>query len=106
MWKEREMKNWHKESRCPESGGEKEARKNENVMGGLREERSGKSGRRMENNSKRQKELENAVREKCGEERKDKRKTNLTPEDRDNKSRTIKCIDQSIFFHDYTRRMH
>ena len=74
MWKEREMKNWHKESRCPESGGEKEARKNENGMGGLREERSGKSGRRMENNSKRQKELENAVREKCGEERKDKEK--------------------------------
>ena len=33
------------ESRCPESGGEKEARKNKIMIGGLCEERYGKSGR-------------------------------------------------------------
>ena len=41
------------ESRGPESEGEKEARKIENVMGGLHYERSGKTGRGMENNNKR-----------------------------------------------------
>ena len=42
-------------------------------MGGLCYERSGKSGRRMENNSKRQKELETGDREK-----KTKKKTMIT----------------------------
>ena len=37
-----------RESRCTESGGETEARKTKNVMGRVYEERSGKSGRRME----------------------------------------------------------
>ena len=41
--------------RCPERGGEKKARKTENVTGGLGYERSGESGRRMENYNKRQK---------------------------------------------------
>ena len=33
-----------KEIRCPESGGKKEARETGNVMGGLHQDRSGKSG--------------------------------------------------------------
>ena len=41
------------ESRCQESGGKKVVRKNENAMVGLHYERSGKSGRRMKNNSER-----------------------------------------------------
>ena len=36
VWREWEMKNWQRILfRCPESGGEKEARKTENAMGGL-----------------------------------------------------------------------
>ena len=42
-----------KEKLCTESGGEQEARKTENAMGGQCKERSGMSGGRMENNCKR-----------------------------------------------------
>ena len=62
MWKEWELKTGN-EMRCPESLGEKGTRKTENVTGGLGSERSGKSGRRMENNSDRLKVLETGDRE-------------------------------------------
>ena len=52
MWKDWEKKNWQKDQR-PRKWREMDARKTENVMGGLCLEGSGKSGRRMENNSKR-----------------------------------------------------
>ena len=51
----------------PREWREKEARKTKNAIGGLHLERSGKSGRRMENNNKRQDlrmVTENVVREK------------------------------------------
>ena len=35
MWKEWEMKNLHKGSRCPESERKKEVRKAENALGGM-----------------------------------------------------------------------
>ena len=38
-----------KESRCPECGGEKEAKKTDIAMGGLHDERHGQSDRGMEN---------------------------------------------------------
>ena len=86
------MKNWQ-EIRQSESGGGKEAKTIENVMGdGIK--RSGKRGRRMrENKSKSWRLLlGNIVRERWGEERKDEEQmtvamANITRDDRGNKRR-------------------
>ena len=65
MWNEYKMKTGR--DQMFRKWREKEVRKTENVMGGLCLERSGKSGRRMENNSKRKSwrlAIENVVIEK------------------------------------------
>ena len=68
------MKNG-KKHRSLESGRKMEARKTETVMGRLREGRLGKSGRKMENDSKRWRELESFDREHSERKvRKEKRK--------------------------------
>jgi len=90
MCKEWEMKNWHREQ-TPRRWRENAGTEDRECDGRMRYERSGKSGRRMENNSNRQKMME-TVHNECSERKvrreKKKKKTmvttgNLTLDDMD-----------------------